>query len=92
MKLGDQFESINAAQEAITQYVLNNSKLYKTEKSDKKRFVICCKDKNCGFGIRAAKLSKEIVLITIFKLYLCSPTVYYNNWQSQFVRYLIEHH
>jgi hypothetical protein len=82
MKLGDQFESINAAQEAITQYVLNNSKSYKTEKSNKKHFVICCKDKNCSFRIRVAKLSKEIVSITIFKPYLCSLAVYYNNWHS----------
>jgi hypothetical protein len=65
MKKGDQFESINVAREAISQYVLNNSESFKTVKSDQKRFVMCCKDDNCNFWIRAAKPSKEVVSITI---------------------------
>ena len=82
MKLGDQFESISAAREAITQYVLNNGESFKTVKSNQKRFVIYCKDKDCGFWIRAASSSKKVVLITIFKPYSCSPAVHYNNRHS----------
>lgn len=33
-----------------------------------------------------------MVSITIFRPHSCSPTVDYNNQQSQSVRYLIEHH
>ena len=67
IKEGDQFESIKAAREAISQYILNNGESFKTVKSDKSRFVICCKDKDCNFWIRAAKSSKGIVSIIIFK-------------------------
>src|ERR1700722_15413127 len=82
MKKGDQFESINVAREAITQYVLNNDESFKTVKSDQKRFVICCKDDDCNFWIQAAKSSKQVVSITIFRPYSCSPTIYYHNWHS----------
>jgi len=49
IKEGDQFESIKVAREAISQYVLNNGESFKTVKSDQKRFVVCCKDKDCSF-------------------------------------------
>ena len=92
MKKGDQFESINAAREAITQYVLNNGESFKTVKSDQKRFVICCKDADCNFWIRVAKSSKEVVSITIFRPHSCSPAIHYHSWHSQSVKYLMEHH
>jgi hypothetical protein len=92
LQLGDQFESIDAACEAIQHYVLNSGESYKTEKSDKKRFVIVCKDSDCGFRIRAARSSKEVISITVFKTHSCSPAVHYNNRQSQSVKYLMEHH
>src|ERR1700728_3634886 len=92
MRQGTQFESINAAKEAISQHVLNNGESFKAVKSDQKRFVICCKDKDCGFRIRAAKNTKGVVSITIFNPHSCSPAVHYNNSRSQSVRYLIEHH
>jgi MuDR family transposase len=92
MQRGDQFETVEAACEAIKQYVLDNGKSLKVDKSDKKRFLIKCKDCGCAFGIRAFKLSKEVVLITIFKQNTCSPTVHYNNPQAHSVSYLIKRH
>jgi len=44
MQLYNRFETIDAACEAIWQYVLNNGELFKFVKSDKKRYSICCKD------------------------------------------------
>ena len=92
MREGTRFESIDAAKEAISQYVLNNGESFRTVKSDQKRFVICCKDEDCGFWIRAAKNSKEVVSITRFKPHSCSPAIHYNNPRSQSVRYFMEHH
>jgi len=92
MQLSDQFATVEAAREAVKQYVLNNRESFKVDKSNKKRFLIKCKERGCGFGIRVSKSSKEIVSITIFKLYTCSPAVHYNNQQVHFVSYLIEHY
>lgn len=90
MQLGDRFESIEAACEAIKRYVLDEGESYR-EKSDKKRFTIVCKDR-CGLRILATKSSKEVVSITVLKPHTCSPTVHYNNKQAHLVAYLMEHH
>lgn len=92
MQLNDQFESVNAAREAIRRYVLDDGESFKLVKSDKKRFSIRRKDQDCGFRIRAAKSSKGIVSITVFKPHSCSPVVHYNNKQAHSVAYLTEHH
>jgi hypothetical protein len=92
MQLHDHFETIKAAREAIKRYVLDNGESFKVDLSDKKRYSIICKERGCGFGIRAFKSSKEVVSITIFKPYTCSPAVHYDNRQAHSVSYLIEHH
>jgi hypothetical protein len=92
MQFGDQFNSIEAAREAIRQYVLDNGESFKVDKSDQKRFFTLCKERGCGFSIQASKSSKGVVSITIFKPYTCSPAVYYNNRQAHLVSYLIKHH
>jgi MuDR family transposase len=79
MQLHNQFDSIEAACEAIRRYVLDNGESFKGVKSDQKRFSIACKEDSCGFSIRASKSSKGIVSITVFKLHTCSPAVHYNN-------------
>jgi hypothetical protein len=79
MQLHDCFESIAAACEAIKQHVLNNRESFKCNKSNKKQYSIICKEDSCGFRIQAFKSSKQVVLITTFKLHTCNPTVYYNN-------------
>jgi hypothetical protein len=92
MQLHDRFDSIEAACEAIRQYVLNNGESFKGGKSNQKRFSIACKEPSCGFGIRASKSSKGVVSITIFKPHTCSPVVHYNNRHAHSVSYLMEHH
>lgn len=91
MQRGDQFESIKAACEAITRYVLNQGESFRVEKSDKKQYTIVCKDR-CGFWILASKSSKNVVSIAVFKPHTCSLTVHYKNPQAHSVTYLIEHH
>lgn len=83
---------MEAAREAIKQYILDNGESFRVDKSNKKRFSIKCKDRSCRFSIRASKSSKEVVSITIFKQHTCSPTVHYNNPQAYSVSYLIKHH
>jgi hypothetical protein len=67
VKLKDKFESIAAARTAITKFVLDSGESYKVVKSDKTRFVICCKDSECKFRIRAIRSAKEVVSITGFE-------------------------
>ena len=66
LKLKDEFESISAARAAITKFVLDQGELYKLVASNKKRYIICCKDGKCKFRIRATRSAKEVVSITIF--------------------------
>lgn len=91
MQLGDQFESIQAARNAIKRFVLDQGESFHVEKSDKKRFTIVCKER-CGFRILASKSSTDVVSITRFKPHTCSPAVHYDNTQAHSVAYLIEHH
>lgn len=91
MQLHDQFESIKAARDAITRFVLDEGESFHVEKSDKKRFTIIYKER-CGFRILASKSNKEVVSITVFKPHTCSPAVHYNNPRAHTVSYLIEHH
>jgi hypothetical protein len=92
MQLYNHFKTIKAARKAIKRYVLNNGESFKVDLSNKKWYSIICKERGCRFGIQAFKLSKEVVFITIFKLYTCSPAVYYDNRQAHSVSYLIEHY
>jgi MuDR family transposase len=85
VKLNNVFESVAAARTAITKFVLDQGESYKLVKSDKARFVICCKDSECKFCIQATRSAKEVVLITVFKPHTCSPTIHYKSKQSQSV-------
>jgi hypothetical protein len=53
MQIHDQFESINAARQAIRAFVLDNSELFKVVASDKKQYIIKCKDYAYSFQIQA---------------------------------------
>jgi hypothetical protein len=97
MQLGDQFDSINAARNAIKAFVLDQGESFKTVASDKHRYIIRCKDKPCNFCIRATLHKKKgntapLASITQFKPHTCSPAVYYHSRQSQSVEYLASHH
>ena len=51
MQLGDTFNTIDNAREAIGSYILDLGESYRTAASDKKRCIIACKDKACKFRI-----------------------------------------
>jgi len=92
MERGDQFETIQVAKEAINRYVLDNGESFKVKRLDKKQYHIICKEHSCGFSIRAATSSKEVVSITSVMPHTCSPAIHYNNRHAHAVSYLIEHH
>ena len=89
VQLNDQFQSIDAARDAIKAYVLDQGESYTTVASDQKRYIIACKDAACKFRIRATRSKKEVVAITVFKPHSCSLAVHYKSKQSQLVCYLI---
>jgi hypothetical protein len=92
MQRGHQFETLEAAKEAINRHILDNGESYKVKKSDKKQYYVICKEDGCDFGIRVAKSRKEEVKITKAKPHTCGPAVHYNNRRAHSVSYLIEHH
>lgn len=68
MQKGDEFESVDAARKAIKAYVLDQGESYKTVASNKKRYIIKCKDNGCDFRIRAtltANPVQKVASITI---------------------------
>src|SRR6266576_3006198 len=86
VKLGDHFPTVDAAREAIQQFVLHNGESYKTESSNKTRYTICCKNSTCSFCIRAnLARKKDKAVSTVFSDHTCSPTVHYKSKQSQSV-------
>jgi hypothetical protein len=99
MQKGDRFESINAAQEAIKAFVLDEGESFKTVSSDKNRYIVQCKDKGCDFRIRATLHKKEKqngsaqpVSITILVPHSCSPAVHFKFKHSNSIEYLAPHH
>ena len=76
VQLKDEFESISTARTAITKFVLDQGELYKTVASNKKRYIICCKDSKCKFRIRATRSA-----ITILEPYTCTPATHYKSKQ-----------
>jgi MuDR family transposase len=89
VNVNDQFKSIAAARSAITKFVLDQGESYKLVASDKKRYIICCKDSQCKFRIRATRSAKEVVSITIMEPHTCSPAIHYKSKQHQSVYSLI---
>ena len=92
VQLGDIFDSMEAACEAVQRYVLDEGELYKTAYADKKRYIIICKDNKCDFRIRVSNSKKSSYTVTILKLHSCCPTTYYKNKTAHSVKYLIDHH
>lgn len=85
MQQGDIFDSIHDARKAIKAYVLDRGESYKTLASDKKRYIIACKDSACEFRIRANQSFKQLVSISVFKPYLCTPATHYKIKQTSSV-------
>lgn len=51
--LNDTFVDIIEARKAINRHVLNDSESYQVYKTDTRRYILLCKDKDCSFTIRA---------------------------------------
>jgi hypothetical protein len=77
VQLKDQFLSIDTAHKAIEAYVLDQGESYKLVASDKRRYIISCKDNSCKFRIRATRSAKEAVFTMIFVPHSCSPETHY---------------
>ena len=93
VQIRDSFETMAKAREAITRFLLNAGQSYKVYKGDSKRYILICKDKDCGFKIRASYLKKhEAAVITILKPHTCSPIVHFENPHASAVSYLSDRH
>jgi hypothetical protein len=92
LQVGDVFPSAEDCRNAIQRHVLDEGESYKVVKSDKKRYIVSCKDNKCTFRIRASNRVKKGFTITILQPYICSPAVHYKNKNSHSVKYLTEHH
>ena len=92
VQVGDTFTSMQAAHESIQWYILDNGESYKTEKAEKKRYILRCKDTNYTFYIQVTNREKKGPTIIVYDLYTCSPTIHYKNKNAHLVKYLIEHH
>jgi hypothetical protein len=80
LKLGDSFETIKAAKDAINRSQLDNGLSYHVHKSDSKRYIITCRNPAaCNFKIRASKTRKDLYfVVTILVEHSCSPATHYS--------------
>ncbi|KFY98034.1 hypothetical protein V500_01815 [Pseudogymnoascus sp. VKM F-4518 (FW-2643)] len=93
LKLGDSFQTLIEARNAINRYQLDNGLSYKVYKSDSTRYIITCRNTACDFKIRASKTRKDLYfVVTIFVLHTCSPITHYNSKARSSLQYLLEHH
>jgi hypothetical protein len=92
MQIHDQFESIDAARQAIQAFILDNGESFKVVASNKKQYIIRCKDYAYSFRIWANRSKSQIVLITKIFPHSYSPTTHYKSKQSQLVDYLMPYH
>jgi hypothetical protein len=89
VQVGDTFDSIHDACEAIKLYILTQAELYKTVAFDKTRYILACKDADCRFKIWAWKSLKDIVSIMAFDPHTCSSATHYKMKQTSLVWHLI---
>jgi len=85
VQVSDTFDSIHDAREVIKAYILTQAESYKTIASDKRRYILACKDADCGFKVRVWKSSKDIVSIMEFNLHTCSLVTHYKMKQTSLV-------
>jgi hypothetical protein len=85
VQVGDIFDSIPTTREAIKSYILTHAESFKTITSDKKWYIITCKEASCSFKIRAHKSSKEVISITMVEPHTCSLAMHYKMKQTSLV-------
>jgi len=72
VQIGNAFETMAEAREAITRFLLDAGQSYKVYKGDSNRYILICKKDNCNFKIRATYSKKrEAALITIMEPHSC---------------------
>jgi MuDR family transposase len=82
---------MQAAREAIQRYILDDGESCRTEKAEKKRYILLCKDTGCTFHIRVSNLDKKGPAIIVYTPHTCSA-IHYKNKNAHSVKCLIEHH
>jgi hypothetical protein len=90
--LASDFSLLNAARDAIRSYIISQGESYRVYQSDRKRYVLTCRDESCQFSIRAAVLKGPICRITRYVPHSCSPVVHQNFSQAHSVTFLASHH
>jgi hypothetical protein len=92
VQVGDVFDLMDSARSAIRSYILNQGESFKVFKSEKRLYILVCKDPDCHFRLCCIRSSKGVVKITKMDLHSCGPAIHYRNRQSQSVNHLLEHY
>ena len=76
VQVGDEFDSMDSARNAIRSYILDQGESFKVFKSEKKLYILVCKDSDCNFRIRCIESNKKVIKITKMDPHSCSPMVH----------------
>ena len=76
--LNAEFESLDAAIQAIKHFVITQGESYLVSHADRTRYVLACRDSYCKFGIRAAVLKGAKFRVTRYTPHTCSPHIHQN--------------
>jgi hypothetical protein len=85
IQVGDIFDSIPEACEAIKAYILDRVESYKLVACNKTWYIIACKDAHYKFHIRAKKSFKGVVSIMVLDPHTCNPATHYKMKQTSSV-------
>src|SRR3979411_1872997 len=92
-KVGDKFQMMAKAKDAVNAAILDTGRSYKVYKRDPHRYLLICKTKDCPFKARITYSQKtELATVTKYHEHECSPAVHYNNRAISGVQYLKVHH
>jgi MULE transposase domain/SWIM zinc finger len=96
LNIGDTFDTIAQAKEAINRFVIDNGESYIKSTSNYREHSIECRHrilKSCSFSIRA-RYSKKTSLskITNIRPHTCNPQTHYKFPQASAMWYLLPHH
>jgi hypothetical protein len=93
MQLGDIFDTIQDACEAIKTYVLSCGESFKTVASNKKRYTIVCKDSACSFRIpntQTQAFNDWLQSSRRYKVYESGNTIYQVEHPNTSIKYIVD--
>ncbi len=88
---GTVYPTLEDGKEAVFQAMVARGESLRVKKSEKKKWVAICRDKDCFFRVRVSDV-KGTGVITISRGHICPPETHADWPYARSVRFLSQHH